>query len=47
MMAALMRHFPPRYSSAHGTRISNISKIHSAIVCCFSSLMAISPAHQT
>ncbi|MBC7832108.1 MAG: hypothetical protein H7Y62_08825 [Hyphomicrobium sp.] len=33
-----------RYSSAHGTMISNISKIHSAIVCCLSSLMAISLA---
>jgi hypothetical protein len=33
-----------RYSSAHGTKISNISKIQSAIVCCLSSLMAISLA---
>jgi hypothetical protein len=32
------------YSRAHGTKISNISKIHSAIVCCLSSLMAISLA---
>jgi hypothetical protein len=33
-----------RYSSAHGTKISNVSKIQSAIVCCLSSLMAISLA---
>jgi hypothetical protein len=33
-----------RRGYAHGTKISNISKIHSAIVCCLSSLMAISLA---
>jgi len=32
-----------RYSNAHGTKMSNISKIQSAIVCCLSSLMGTSP----
>jgi len=31
-----------RYSKAHGTKMSSISKIQSAIVCCLSSVMAIS-----
>jgi len=32
------------YSSAHGARMSSISKIHMAIDCCLYSLMAISLA---